>query len=322
VVINYDRPGVKGREGKIFGTSVVHEGFIDPGFGTSKAAPWRAGANENTTIEFSTEVKIEGQKLPAGKYGFFVAYGPQECTLIFSKNNSSWGHFFYDDKEDALRVKVKPVVLDKSVEWLKYEFINQLDDAATIALMWEKIMIPFKVEVDLFATLVEDYRLELRTGKGFTWEAQEQAAAMCLDYNRNLDEALKWSDEALKIEKNFSTLITNAGIRARMGQQTRADSLMREALNVGKMLEIHFYGRKLIGEKKNKEALEVFKINAKKNPKQYTTYMGLARGLSANGDFKGALVNARLALPLAPDEFNKKSVENILKKLEAGKDIN
>src|SRR3954470_11970461 len=109
VTINYDRPGVKGREGKIYGTPVVHNGFEDLGFGSSKAAPWRAGANENTTIEFSTDVKIEGKELAAGKYGFFVAYAPTECTVIFSKNSTSWGSFYYDDKEDALRVSVKPI---------------------------------------------------------------------------------------------------------------------------------------------------------------------------------------------------------------------
>ena len=125
VTINYDRPGVKGREGKIYGTPVVHIGFEALGFLSDQASPWRAGANENTTIEFSTDVKVEGQDLPAGKYGFFVAYGKEECIVIFSKNNSSWGSFTYDPKEDALRVKVKPVALDKSVEWLKYEFINQ-----------------------------------------------------------------------------------------------------------------------------------------------------------------------------------------------------
>src|SRR5512147_1488371 len=70
ITIHYDRPGVKGRENKIWG-QLVPVGYVDQGFGTSKAAPWRAGANENTTIEFSSDVKIEGQALPAGKYGFF-----------------------------------------------------------------------------------------------------------------------------------------------------------------------------------------------------------------------------------------------------------
>ena len=111
ITIHYDRPGVKGREGQIWG-KLVHTGFADLGFGSAKAAPWRAGSNENTTIEFSTDVTIEGQPLPAGKYGFFIAYDAAECTLIFSKNSSSWGSYYYNDKEDALRVKVKPVATD------------------------------------------------------------------------------------------------------------------------------------------------------------------------------------------------------------------
>src|SRR5882672_5961631 len=133
ITIHYDRPGVKGRDGQIWG-KLIPAGLTDLGFGTSKAAPWRAGANENTTIEFSTDVKIEGQDLPAGKYGFFINYDPAECTVIFSRNSSSWGSFFYDPKEDALQVKVKPVALDNSVEWLKYEFRDQKESSSTITL--------------------------------------------------------------------------------------------------------------------------------------------------------------------------------------------
>src|SRR6059058_531641 len=138
VAIHYDRPGVKGREGKIWG-QLIPAGYVDQGFGNSKAAPWRAGANENTTIEFSNDVLIEGQPLKAGKYGFFIAYDSSGSTLIFSRNNSSWGSFYYDDKEDVLRVKVNPVRTSNSVEWLKYEFLNQNENSATIALEWEKL---------------------------------------------------------------------------------------------------------------------------------------------------------------------------------------
>ncbi|HEX5652268.1 MAG TPA: DUF2911 domain-containing protein, partial [Chitinophagaceae bacterium] len=111
ITIHYDRPAVKGREGKIWG-QLVHTGFTDQGFGSSKAAPWRAGANENTTIEFNNDIKIEGQPLKAGKYGFFIAYDPHEPTLIFSKNSGAWGSYYYNEKEDALRVKVKPLVTE------------------------------------------------------------------------------------------------------------------------------------------------------------------------------------------------------------------
>src|SRR6476469_11196958 len=88
ITIHYDRPGVKGREGKIWG-ELIPVGYIDPGFGSSKSSPWRAGANENTTIEFSNDVTIEGKPIKAGRYGFFIAYDPNESTLIFSKNATS-----------------------------------------------------------------------------------------------------------------------------------------------------------------------------------------------------------------------------------------
>src|ERR1044072_4866969 len=92
VTIHYDRPAVKGREGKIW-NGLVHTGFTDLGFGTSKAAPWRAGANENTTFTFSTDVMVEGKPLKAGTYGFFVAYEEESPTLIFNNANQSWGSF-------------------------------------------------------------------------------------------------------------------------------------------------------------------------------------------------------------------------------------
>src|ERR1700755_995825 len=180
VTIHYDRPGVKKREGEIWG-KLVPAGFTDQGFGNSKQTPWRAGANENTTIEFTTDVKIEGQPLAKGKYGFFIAYDPNECTLIFSRNNSSWGSYYYDPKDDVLRVKVKPVATDRSVEWLKYEFSNQTEAAATVSLAWEKLTIPFKVQVDLNKTQVESFRNELRTDMGFFWLGWQTAAQWCAD---------------------------------------------------------------------------------------------------------------------------------------------
>jgi hypothetical protein len=148
VTITYSRPAVKGREGKIWG-QIVPVGFINQGFGNGKLTPWRAGANENTVIEFNDDIKIEGQPLPRGKYGLFIAYDPVESTVIFSKRSDAWGSFFYDDREDALRVKVKPQSIGNNVENLKYEFVNQTPNSAVISLLWEKLSIPFKVEVDL-----------------------------------------------------------------------------------------------------------------------------------------------------------------------------
>jgi tetratricopeptide (TPR) repeat protein len=327
VTIHYDRPGVKGREGKIWG-QLVHAGYADLGFGTSKSAPWRAGANENTTIEFSTDVKIEGQSLAAGKYGFFIAYDPNESTLIFSKTNTSWGSFFYKEDEDVLRIKVKPVATDKSVEWLKYEFMNETENAATVALEWEKMMIPFKVEVDLDKLQFESFRRELRGERSFNpgWQSYQQAAQYASDHNTNLEEGLSWANQAISDQfvgnANFITLSTKAGILSKLGRNNEADSIMKAALPMGNMNQIHQYGRGLLAQKKNKEALEVFKLNFQKNPNQFTTLMGLTRGYSANADYKNALKYATQALTVAPGQQAKTQVEMMIGKLKEGKDVN
>ena len=327
VTIHYDRPGVKGREGKVWG-QLVHVGFADLGFGTSKAAPWRAGANENTTIEFSSDVKVEGQALAAGKYAFFIAYDPNECTLIFSKNNTSWGSFFYNPSEDVLKVKVKPVALDKSVERLKYEFADQTDNSATIVLQWEKLSIPFKVEVDLDKLQFESFRRELRGERSYNpgWQSYWQAARYAADRKVNLEEGLAWANQSINDpfvgEANFQTLSTKADILSKLGRMEEADSTMKKALPMGNMNQVHQYARYLLSMKRNKEALEAFKLNYQKNPNKFTTLMGLTRGYSANADYKNALKYATQALPLAPDPQNKSNVEAMIAKLKEGKDAN
>ena len=324
VTVQYDRPGVKGREGQIWG-KLIPVGYTDQGFGSSKAAPWRAGANENTTVEFSTDVKIEGQTLPAGKYGFFIAYDPAECTLIFSKNNSSWGSFYYDPKEDALRVKVKPVAADKSVEWLKYEFMNQTENTATIALEWEKLVIPFKVEVDYVNEQIASYRRQLRNRTGFNWEPWDQAAQFCLQRNVNLNEALLWSDSASGPSfggaNSFQALSTKAQILAKLDRGAEADAIMKKALPLASVTEIHQYGRSLLAQKKPKEAFAIFKMNYDKNPGVFTTNVGMVRAYSAIGDYKKALELAQKALPQS-DAVNKPNLERMIKLLQEGKDVN
>ncbi|MBA2248911.1 MAG: DUF2911 domain-containing protein [Chitinophagaceae bacterium] len=325
VTIHYDRPGVKGREGKIW-NGLVHVGYTDLGFGTSKAAPWRAGANENTTFTFSTDVKIEGQPVKAGTYDFFVAMGNNDATLIFSNTSTSWGSFFYDQKDDALRVTVKTIPLNESVERLKYEFMDETENSAVVALIWEKLKIPFKVEVDYVQTQLASFRRELRNSAGFESNTWQQAAQFAADHNSNLDEALQWSDYSLNGQfigqKNFKNLSTRAAILNKMGKTTDAEAAMKEAMTLASMQDLQQYGRQLLNEKKPKEALEVFKMNAQKNPNVFVTDMGLVRGYSANGDYKTALKYAQLAEPLAPNKANKDAVDNMIKKLEEGKDVN
>ncbi|HEX6846704.1 MAG TPA: DUF2911 domain-containing protein, partial [Chitinophagaceae bacterium] len=151
ITIKYSRPDVNKREGKIWGDgNLVTYGFTSQNLATNRNdMPWRAGANENTTITFEHDVKVEGKDMKAGTYGLFMAVFPEKVTIIFSNQSDAWGSFFYDPKNDALRVDAKPVALDKSVEYLKYEFIEHKEKYCVIALQWEKLSIPFKVDVDV-----------------------------------------------------------------------------------------------------------------------------------------------------------------------------
>jgi tetratricopeptide (TPR) repeat protein len=326
VTITYHRPAVKGREGKIWG-GLVHKGFTDQGFGNGKLTPWRAGANENTVIEFDDDVKVEGQSLPKGRYGFFIAYGPSESTLIFSKRSDAWGSFFYDEKEDALRVKVKPRPAERSVEYLKYEFSDQTPNSAVVALSWENLSIPFKVEVDYLKQQFEAFVAESQNPRGFTTQGLNIAASWCLQNNYQLEKALEWAAAATGPQfpgdpTSFPALATKALILDRLGKPAEAEAVIKGALPYGSIVELQQLGRQLLTAKKPQAALEVFQFNYNKNPNQFIALIGMARGLSANGEHAKALEFASKALPSAPNESNKQAVQAMIEKLKAGKEIN
>jgi hypothetical protein len=326
VSINYHRPAVNGREGKIWG-QVVHKGFANQGFGNGKLTPWRAGANENTIIEFDDDVKVEGKVLPKGKYGLFIAYDSLESTVIFSKKTDGWGSFFYDDKDDALRVKVKPQAIENSVENLKYEFANQTPNSAVIALSWEKRSIPFKVEVDFLKQQFDALLAEAQNPRGFTSQGLNIAASWTLQNNYQLDKGLEWASMATAPNfpgdpTSFTALSTKAAILNKLGRVDEAAAVIKNALPLGNAGQLQQLGRQLLAAKNVKGALEVFQFNYDKHPDQMMALTGMARGLSASGDYTKAIDYINKALPLAPNEANKQALEGMIVKLKAGKDIN
>ncbi len=139
ITITYHRPGVKGREGKIYGTNLAPYGG-DP-------MPWRAGANETTIIEFENDVKIDGQSLAAGAYGFHIIPSDNEWILAFNKTAKAWGSFTYKKAEDALRVTAKPEEAPHQ-EWLAYTFEDLSPASVVVQLRWESKAVRFKVELD------------------------------------------------------------------------------------------------------------------------------------------------------------------------------
>ena len=327
VSIEYNSPKVhsptgEDRHGKIWG-GLVPYGMANLGFGDcGDQCPWRGGANENTVFTTSHDVKIQGQPLPAGSYGVFFIPGKEEWTIAFSRNHTSWGSYFYDAKEDALRVQAKP---EKSEyhEWLTYEFVERKPDRATAALQWEDLQLPFTITVDNVASLYMDIvRQELRSSPGFAWQNWMSAARYSLDSKTNLEEGLRWAEKAAHGpglgQENFQTMTTLADLQTANGKADEAKKTMDRALvlpGTGPM-EIHQYGRQLLAEKRNEEALKVFQLNARRFPNAWPVHMGLARGHAALGHKKEALAEARLALPQAPDETNRKGVEALIQSLE------
>jgi tetratricopeptide (TPR) repeat protein len=320
VAIRWNAPGVKGREGKIWGTPVAHYGFQNLGFGSSQAAPWRAGANENTTIHFSTDVLVQGKPLAAGTYGFFIALYPDSCTLIFSKNNNAWGSFFYDPTADALRLNLRQQKnMPSAREWLQYDIGNPTPNSAEISMEWERWRIAFNVSVDVQKTTVDAMRRDLTSNIGFADENWITAANFCLTENYNLEEGLAWAGQAMNFNPNFFNANIKAQLEEKLGKKAEAEKTIAAALEHATVSEIHQYGRQLVGKKEPAKAMEIFLLNHKKHGDAWPVHVGLMRGYSATGDLKKALEHGKKALAQAPDDLNRSNLENLLKVLSEGK---
>ncbi len=312
VAISYHRPGVKGRDGKIFGGTVVPYDGGNP-------FPWRAGANENTTMYFQNDVTINGHDLPAGKYGFHAIAAEDEWTLIFSKNNHSWGSYFYNEEDDALRVTVKPTSC-QFTEWLSYDFVNQTDNSADIRLRWEKTQVSFTVGSDVHAVTMAGIEKQLEGLDGFNSRSYAAAAQYCLGANKDLDKALAWSDRSMDPnfggQKNFQTVSTRAMLLDKMDKTEDAEAAFNEALAMGSMQELHFFGRGFIQAEKPEKAMKIFKYNREKNPDdKFTTVVGLARGNMALGEYKTAAKHFKAAAENAP-QGQAQFYEDLAKKCE------
>jgi Protein of unknown function (DUF2911) len=327
ITVKYCRPDVNKREGKIYGDgNLVTYGFTSNSFITNKnTAPWRAGANENTTITFEHDVKVEGQSIKAGTYGLHMALGPDNVVLIFSNQSDAWGSFYYEEKYDALRVNVKPVALDKSVEYLKYEFIEHKEKHCVIAMQWEKLSVPFKVEVDVDNIVIARLREQITSVKGFNSTNMLQASSFCFNKNINLEEALGWAQRAItgfQGQKSYVSLRNLATGYEKLNRLVQADSVMNEALTMATVNQYAGYARALLTQKRIDKAMEVLNTAKTKFGDLFAVNNAMAFVYSAKADFTKALEHANKALAQAPNEGTKNTINGNITKLKEGKDIN
>jgi tetratricopeptide (TPR) repeat protein len=306
ITITYHRPAVGGRE--IWG-KIVPYGKV-----------WRAGANENTTIALADDVSVEGKPLAAGTYGLHTIPDKDQWTIIFSKNATSWGSFSYDEKEDALRVNVKPHAAEP-FEQLTYTFEEVKPDSAAATLRWEKLAVPFHISVDVKAVVLRSIKNELRNVGGFTWAGYDEASEWCLDNNYNLEEALKWEETSIQNEERFENLETKSRILDVLGRKEESAKAYSKALDKANAIQLYSYARGLQRSGNAKRAFELYPLVPKKDANHWISHLALARLSSNSGDFPTAAKEMTVAINGAPEQ-TKPFLQPLLKRLEAKDDIN
>ena len=264
---------------------------------------WRAGANENTTISFTDDVRINGAPLPAGIYGLHIIPSEGEWTIIFSKDHTSWGSFFYKENDDALRVKVKPESRDFQ-EWLDYTFTDRQATAAKVTLSWEKMKVSFTVSLDVNAVTLKHIREQLKNIPGFTWHGYEEAAHYWIVNKTDYDEAMKWINTSIQMEENYTNVAAKAQLQALMGNTAAAETKKKVMglLETASETQANVFGYELMGEGDIKTAVEVFKMNVKKHPDSWNVYDSMGEAYNAAGDRKQSVASYKTALSKAPDD--------------------
>jgi hypothetical protein len=227
ITIVYSRPGVRART--VWGELVPWD------------KPWRTGANEATTFTCSTDITVNGQKLPAGTYSFFTIPNADEWTVVFNKQKDLWGAFEYDKSQDQLRVQAKPMAGEYR-EWMEFGFedmtpaaIPQSPSAGKLVLRWEKVAVPITIETDMNQMVLTAARNEMANLKSDDWRTPYRAASFSFDNHlENHDETWEWIQKSVKTQENFQNLSLLARMQAKEGKKKDAIAIAHKAVKIGK----------------------------------------------------------------------------------------
>jgi hypothetical protein len=299
VEIRYHRPAVNKRK--------IWDGLVPYG------VLWRAGANENTTISFSTPVRVEGKPVAAGTYALYMLPGSSEWTLILSRFAGDWGTYNYDPSEDALRVPVSPRPLAEPQERLSYAFDDLTDASAVASLRWEKLRVPFRIEVDVPATVRASIREELRGGKHWSSDAWAAAARWELR-NGDAKTAHEYADHGLAIGTSFTALRTKAAVLEKNGDKKGAAELRERANLIANEAEtLGVAVGPLMAAKKYDEAIAYLNGYAAKHPQSrelWRVHAALGDAYVAKNDHARAKEEFDRAMAGAHDLSEKTEVQD------------
>ena len=299
IKIDYHRPGVKGRE--VWGKLVPYNQV------------WRAGANENTTISFSKDVIVDGKNVPAGTYGLHMIPTANDWTIILNKDYRAWGSFFYKEENDLMRFKVKPQPAEFQ-EWLIYTFDEVTPNSATASLKWEKLAVPFKIEIALHKQMLDEMAVQLTGIPGFFWEGWNQAANYCYVNGVELEKGLGWADHSINITQNVTNTFTKSLLLNALGRNDEATKLKAEAFTNASEVDVNTLGYQLLNGGKIDDAIEVFKKNTELFPESWNVWDSLAEGYMNKGDKQLAIEYYTKALNMAP-ENQKERIKGTLAQL-------
>jgi hypothetical protein len=329
VSVDYSSPRVtspagENRRGRIWGQLVPY-GLHALDFNDCTQCPWRAGANENTVFTTSHAIKVQGKPLPAGSYGLFMIAGKESFTVIFSNRSTAWGAYWYDPKEDVLRVEAKPEPCEFH-ETLTYDFDARFLDRAVLALKWEELRVAIEITVDdplgLYAAAIRD---QLKGGAGFQWQNLQQAAQFCLDNRYNGPDCLLWAERAAHApyigQENLTTLTSLGLLQLENGKPEGAATLTKAAGMATTPVDAFRIGRPLVSRKLFAEALAIFAAADAKWPGAWPLDVGFMRAHAGLGDKAKALEAGKRALAKAPDDSARQFIDRLLKKVEAGEPL-
>jgi hypothetical protein len=302
ITVSYHRPAVKGRA--IWGKLVPY------------GETWRCGANENTIVTFSTDVKVGGKPLKAGSYGLHMIPTAKEWTIAFSTVTTAWGSFSYDAKEDALRITVTPRATTASEERLAYRFDDPGDTKTTLVLAWEKLIVPMPIEVETPKVVMASVRLQLRGQAGFGDRAPAQAARYWLNNGGPLDEAIAFIDRSLQARPSYAAMMLKAQILDKQGNAKGAADQRTTAMSIATEGELNQAAYGLLNDKKVDDAIKMFQSISQRFPESWNAFDSLGEALVAKGDKAGASAAYTKALGLAKDPAVKKRIEGVIAKLK------
>lgn len=301
VSVEYHRPAVNGR--KIFGGLVPYDVI------------WRAGANQNTLISFSTPVSVEGQPLAAGTYSLFMIPGAQQWTVVFNKFTGGWGTYNYDQAEDVLRVKVAPQTADMQ-ERLIYTFDDITRDGATMNLRWDKTRVPVKLAADTVKLTRASIDAQMRSGLHWQPQAWTEAARFALN-NGDPDTALAYVNHSLSLGPNASSLRLKAAIVEKKGDAATAKALRDQAAALAPEILSLNRGYELNGQKKYDEAIAYVNDYLKKYPNSFRAYALLGDSYARKGDAANAKAAFDKAFAVSADMAERVEVQDTINALGA-----